>query len=821
MSKIGGFMLEKDAYVIDYELGEIYAIGELSNELLSRPLSIKERYPFKENGDKVYFQIDKKFYKVLNSEGKALEISEKEYNIMSNITIVPNDSQEIKYIIATIVEDIIQENYGKKISISEEKLAHAKEIITKLNPKIKDLIDIVSKPFIDKLPKVIIIFEFINVIKEIYAELLKENLLIIEGEQFTIDYSSMKIYKGIISIFDSLLEDLSKPEKESYIFKEKNGILYFQIGEKYYKTHTDEKNKKAFEISKFEFEVMVPVISKPKGNFAKEYVILVIIDKILQEKYNKRILLSNLEHTLPMSGLIIRILHNLNPQEKRQVNNIALDMISCLPEQLIRSEYAKNIKDTCLQIFKEYEENIKLLLDSIHEKNKEVFEDIYNSQLKKELINISQKNTIIIDGKEYIIDYVKGEICRYIELIPEGTPGYFPTKGEEYYPFKKIKNELYFQMGKKFYKILNNKDVFEITKEEHDENIKYIIINRNINDFNVVNHYKNYVIAIIIEEIMQDRYNQKRTISDSRVGLINSTLKMLNPKENLGVRHLTKLIMLELPEWIKRDKEKKYIKEAYDKIVQEEKIKLLLDDIYTNNKDYFDTLYKLLREEKHIVKLTLPAGKARPAPPVSTVLGPSGINIHKFCKEFNEWSKDKEGNVELGVIIYDDLSYAILTREEMKHRKNKELSTLLSLRPEAFKRLYDPTEVTSEDDNLEKEINPISIIRQKLETLYIEFGGNPTGGEIIVIEELDCTIGKGRDLHFDQNELKYYAEEVFIHIKGTKEEFPSKSHIQLKGKDMVVLSEIKEDSEEFKYLSNLIKKIDSILEPENKKHPNK
>ena len=632
MSKIDGFMLEKDAYAIDYELGEIYAIGELSNDLLSRTLSIKERYPFKENGDKVYFQIDKKFYKVSNSEGKALEISEKEYNIMSNITVVPNDSQEIKYIIATIVEDVIQENYGKKISISEEKLAHAKEIITKLNPKIKELIDIVSKPFIDKFPKVIIIVEFIDVIKVIYDELLKENLLIIEGQQFTIDYSSMKIYKGIISIFDSLLEDLSQLEKESYIFKEKNGILYFQIGEKYYRTYTGEKNKKAFEISKFEFEAMVPVINKPKGNLAKKNVILVIIDKILQEKYNKKILLSNLEHTLPMSGLIIRILHNLNSQEERQVNDIALDMISRLPEQLIRSEYAKNIKDTCLQIFKEYEENIKLLLDSIYEKNKEVFENIYNSQLKNETIKPERQG-----------------------------------KGSK----------------------LNQ---------------------------NEINHKK---------------------------------------------------------------------------------------------------------REKHEVKLTLPAGKATPAPPVGTVLGPSGIDIHKFCEEFNEWSKDKEGNVELGVIIYDDLSYDILTKEEMMRRETTELGALLSLNPGAFKNLYDPSTGLSEGDNIEKEINPISIIRQKLETLYIESGGHPSGGEIIAIEELDCTIRKGRDLHFDQNELDYYAEDGFIHIKGTEEEFPSKSHIQLKGKDMVVLSEIKEDSEEFKYLSILIKKIDSILQPQNKTHPSK
>lgn len=450
---------------------------------------------------------------------------------------------------------------------------------------------------------------------------------------------------------------------------------------------------------------------------------------------------------------------------------------------------------------------------------------------------MSKKNTIIIDGKEFVIDYIKGEIYRDIELIPKGTPGYFPMKGEEYYPFRKIKNELYFQMGKKFYKILNNKDVFEITKEEYNENNKYIIINRNINDSNVVNHYKNYVIAIIINKIMQEKYNKRKLIPISMNFIIRHFITRLNPATNQEVDNLTIQIISELPKWIKRDEVKKLIKEVYDKVLQEneEGMRLLLDNIYESNKDNFDALYnrvlesgqqtkekiKKIKGEKHEVLLTLPAGKATLAPPVGTVLGPSGINIHKFCEEFNEWSKDKEGNVEFGVIIYDDLSYDILTREEMKHRKNTELSTLLSLRPEAFKTLYDPTEVSSENNNLEKEINPISIIRQKLETLYNEFGGNPTGGEIIAIEELDCAIGKGRDLHFDQNELNYYAEEGFIHIKGTEEEFPSRSHIQLKGKDVVVLSEIKEDSEEFKYLSNLIKKIDSILQPKNKKHPNK
>lgn len=451
---------------------------------------------------------------------------------------------------------------------------------------------------------------------------------------------------------------------------------------------------------------------------------------------------------------------------------------------------------------------------------------------------MAQKNTIIIDGKEFILDYVNGRIYRDIALIPEGTPGYFPMKGEEEYPFRKIKNELYFQMGKKFYKILNNKDVSEITKAEYDENNEYILINRNINDSNVVKNYKDYVIAIIIEEIMQDRYNQKRSISVLNIALISRFSQILNPKINLDVDNLVRKIMLELPAWIKRDKKKKHIKEAYDKIVQEDRefIRLLLDSIYESNKGNFDALYdslleqhlprkdnpnkeetKKIKREKHEVKLTLPARGARLAPPVSTVLGPTKIDIHKFCKDFNEWSKNLEGKVEFGVVVYDDLSYDILTKEEMEHRRMVGIVALLKL-------LYDPIRVQLDDDKSlinDEQKNPISIIRQKLETLYKESGGNPTGGEIIPIEELDCAIGKGRDLHFNQNEICYYDEKGFIHIKGTEENFVSKSHVQLKGKNLVVLADIKEGSEEFKYLSNIIKKIDSILQPQNKTHPSK
>lgn len=58
------------------------------------------------------------------------------------------------------------------------------------------------------------------------------------------------------------------------------------------------------------------------------------------------------------------------------------------------------------------------------------------------------------------------------------------------------------------------------------------------------------------------------------------------------------------------------------------------------------------------IKLQIPAGKATPAPPVGTVLGPAGINLQEFCTKFNDASKDKMGDVVPVVItLYNDKSY--------------------------------------------------------------------------------------------------------------------------------------------------------------------
>lgn len=58
------------------------------------------------------------------------------------------------------------------------------------------------------------------------------------------------------------------------------------------------------------------------------------------------------------------------------------------------------------------------------------------------------------------------------------------------------------------------------------------------------------------------------------------------------------------------------------------------------------------------VKLQIEAGKATPAPPVGTVLGPAGINIQDFCQKFNDATREKMGDVvPCEINIYDDRSF--------------------------------------------------------------------------------------------------------------------------------------------------------------------
>ena len=64
-----------------------------------------------------------------------------------------------------------------------------------------------------------------------------------------------------------------------------------------------------------------------------------------------------------------------------------------------------------------------------------------------------------------------------------------------------------------------------------------------------------------------------------------------------------------------------------------------------------------------VVKLQISAGKATPAPPVGTALGPHGVNIMGFCKEFNAKTSDQAGMIIPDVLtVYQDRSYSFITK---------------------------------------------------------------------------------------------------------------------------------------------------------------
>ncbi|MGD1003499.1 MAG: 50S ribosomal protein L11 [Minisyncoccia bacterium] len=71
----------------------------------------------------------------------------------------------------------------------------------------------------------------------------------------------------------------------------------------------------------------------------------------------------------------------------------------------------------------------------------------------------------------------------------------------------------------------------------------------------------------------------------------------------------------------------------------------------------------MAKKVKTVLKLQLPAGGANPAPPVGTALGPQGINIQEFCKQFNEATKDMKGDVvPAEITIFEDRTFSFVLK---------------------------------------------------------------------------------------------------------------------------------------------------------------
>lgn len=63
------------------------------------------------------------------------------------------------------------------------------------------------------------------------------------------------------------------------------------------------------------------------------------------------------------------------------------------------------------------------------------------------------------------------------------------------------------------------------------------------------------------------------------------------------------------------------------------------------------------------IKLQIEAGKANPAPPVGTVLGPAGINLQDFCTKYNDATRDRMGDVlPVEISIYEDRSFDFIIK---------------------------------------------------------------------------------------------------------------------------------------------------------------
>ena len=64
-----------------------------------------------------------------------------------------------------------------------------------------------------------------------------------------------------------------------------------------------------------------------------------------------------------------------------------------------------------------------------------------------------------------------------------------------------------------------------------------------------------------------------------------------------------------------------------------------------------------------VVKLQLPAGSATPAPPVGTALGPHGVNIMDFCRQYNEKTSAQQGTIiPVQITVYEDRSFEFILK---------------------------------------------------------------------------------------------------------------------------------------------------------------
>ncbi len=194
------------------------------------------------------------------------------------------------------------------------------------------------------------------------------------------------------------------------------------------------------------------------------------------------------------------------------------------------------------------------------------------------------KKDLIWNGKKWIIDYETGTIYQKAETLG------LPVQGRVgNYHLKKFRDMLYFATENNFYKIVGEK-VLEVSKEEYKEIRNYKTLNKK--DPATLRSVSAYVISIIIDDIMSEKFNLKISTSVENSNVINNFSKKFTPEIMNQIKRLSLEIIAMLPIQVNRKTMKQQIRDIYKNIVQEEEefFKVLIDNIYLNDKEKFDYL---------------------------------------------------------------------------------------------------------------------------------------------------------------------------------------------------------------------------------------
>jgi large subunit ribosomal protein L11 len=131
---------------------------------------------------------------------------------------------------------------------------------------------------------------------------------------------------------------------------------------------------------------------------------------------------------------------------------------------------------------------------------------------------------------------------------------------------------------------------------------------------------------------------------------------------------------------------------------------------------------------KTTIKIALPAGKANPAPPVGTALGPHGVNIAEFCKQFNDQTRSMEGDIVPALItIYEDRSFTFVL-------KTSPASSLLKKAAGVEKGAADP---------LKKKVGKVSAaqVREIAEKKMVDLNANSVDTATKIVEGTARSMG--------------------------------------------------------------------------------